>query len=416
MEWVETTGRTVDEAKEAALDELGVDAVDAEFEVLAEARTGLFGRVRSEARVRARVKPTTPRSKDDRRDRRRRSGSSQGTSDGSVAGGATTATGPSSSASGSSSNRGDAAGRQLAGVATGGSSAATDPAGDRTASAATPGRDSGPGGQAGSAAVAGSAPGPAQDGQETLTAGRASGAAGAEISPLPQGASGASAEAPALTQTPGQASGGPGSPRTSSSSRRAGNGRKRDRAGSRSSGADSRDDDQEDGPDGMEEREEPRVEVALEEQGRIAEEFLTQLTTEFGVKASVSVSKPDEDTIELQLTGSDLGLLIGPKGATLLAIQNLTRTVVHHETGASNGRINVDVGGYRLKRTEALARFAKQVATSVQQNGVRTALEPMSSVDRKVVHDAISGIDGVSTVSEGEEPHRRVIVVPNAAP
>src|SRR5580658_9412901 len=72
MEWVETTGKTVDEANEAALDELGVDETDAEFDVLAEPGIGLFGRLRSEARVRARVRPTAPRAKEDRRDRRRR--------------------------------------------------------------------------------------------------------------------------------------------------------------------------------------------------------------------------------------------------------------------------------------------------------------------------------------------------------
>src|ERR1700758_5786453 len=72
MEWVETTGRTLEDAREAALDQLGVDEVDAEFEVLEEPRAGLFGRVRGEARVRARVRPTVPRPKEDRRDRRRR--------------------------------------------------------------------------------------------------------------------------------------------------------------------------------------------------------------------------------------------------------------------------------------------------------------------------------------------------------
>src|SRR5580704_9851532 len=66
------TGRTVEEAKDAALDELGVDEVDAEFEVLEEPRQGLFGRQRGEARIRARVRPTAPRPKTDRRDRRRR--------------------------------------------------------------------------------------------------------------------------------------------------------------------------------------------------------------------------------------------------------------------------------------------------------------------------------------------------------
>src|SRR3954454_21855786 len=71
MEWVETTGRTVEEAKEHALDQLGVDEVDAEFEVLEEPKSGLFGRMRSEARVRARVRPQAPPPKLERRDRRR---------------------------------------------------------------------------------------------------------------------------------------------------------------------------------------------------------------------------------------------------------------------------------------------------------------------------------------------------------
>jgi spoIIIJ-associated protein len=150
----------------------------------------------------------------------------------------------------------------------------------------------------------------------------------------------------------------------------------------------------------------------MDRQGEVAAEFLKQLATEFGLEANLSVTRPDEETVELQLSGSDLGILIGPKGATLLAVQNLTRTVVFNETGGNNGHINVDVGGYRQKRTEALARFAQQVAEQVRSSGTRTPLEPMSAVDRKVVHDTISGIDGVSTISEGEEPRRRVVVLP----
>src|SRR5437762_11488999 len=72
MEWVETTGKTVEEAKEAALDQLGVHEDDAEFEVIESPRVGLFGRLRGEARVRARVRPTRPRAKAERRDRKRR--------------------------------------------------------------------------------------------------------------------------------------------------------------------------------------------------------------------------------------------------------------------------------------------------------------------------------------------------------
>lgn len=78
MEWVETTAETIEAAKELALDQLGVAEEDAEFEVLEEPKPGLFGRVRGEARVRARVKPTTPRAKADRRDSRKRRGGRQG--------------------------------------------------------------------------------------------------------------------------------------------------------------------------------------------------------------------------------------------------------------------------------------------------------------------------------------------------
>ena len=74
MEWVETTGRTIDEAKNAALEMLGVDVDDAEFEIIEEPKPGLFGRTRGEARVRARVRPTQVRPKTERRDRRRREG------------------------------------------------------------------------------------------------------------------------------------------------------------------------------------------------------------------------------------------------------------------------------------------------------------------------------------------------------
>lgn len=154
------------------------------------------------------------------------------------------------------------------------------------------------------------------------------------------------------------------------------------------------------------------MEVPLEEQGRTAEEFLRGLVAQFGLQANISVKQPDEDNVEVAVTGDDLGLLIGPKGATLLAIQDLTRTVVQRKTSAGNGRIHVDVGGYREKRAAALANFARQVAAQVVASGTRRALEPMAPADRKVVHDALNDVDGVQTVSEGEEPRRRVVIIP----
>jgi spoIIIJ-associated protein len=163
---------------------------------------------------------------------------------------------------------------------------------------------------------------------------------------------------------------------------------------------------------GGDNREGIEVDVALEEQGRIAKAFLEGLVREFSLPVEIAIDQPDDETVDIRLSGGDLGLLIGPKGATLLAIQDLTRTVVQRQTGASNGRILVDVGGYRQKRNEALVRFTQKVASDVKASKVRTTLEPMSAADRKVVHDTVTDIDGVATISEGEEPRRRVVILP----
>ncbi|MBA2439016.1 MAG: Jag N-terminal domain-containing protein, partial [Acidimicrobiia bacterium] len=223
MEWVETTGRTVEEAKDAALDRLGVDERDAEFDVVEEARSGLFGRVRQEARVRARVRPDQPRPRVDRRDRRRR-----------------------------------------------GAPAASD--GD--AGATTP--------ENADASVEAKA--------ET------SGDRGRTKTPV----------APSAT-------------------------RSRD------------DDDDVPGPSAAE----------IGEQARV---FLDGLAEVFDVDAEAEVELLDDITVEARLTGDDLGLLIGPKGQTLAAVQDLTRAAVQH--GPRRGaRLRVDVGGYQQRRREALARF-----------------------------------------------------------
>jgi spoIIIJ-associated protein len=157
------------------------------------------------------------------------------------------------------------------------------------------------------------------------------------------------------------------------------------------------------------------MDVSLEEQAEVAKDFLVGLTSRMNLEAEVDVAQPEEETVELNLQGQDLGLLIGPKGSTLLAMQDVTRTVVQRKTGAGNGRILVDVAGYRRKRKDALARFSRQVAEEVQASGSRRVLEPMSAADRKVVHDTVNQIDGVTTISEGEDPRRRVVIVPSSA-
>ena len=152
----------------------------------------------------------------------------------------------------------------------------------------------------------------------------------------------------------------------------------------------------------------------LAEEAAVAKEFLEGLLEAFELEGQVDSEELDEDTVEVAVTGTDLGLLIGPKGQTLISIQELTRTVVQRKLGARSGRLLVDVAEYRKTRRAALERFATGVAGKVKEAGVPTALEAMNPADRKVVHDTVNAIDGVTTTSEGEEPNRRVVIMPEA--
>ena len=295
MEWVQTTGKTIEEAKERALDELGVDDRDAEFEVIEEPRSGLFGLTRGDAKVRARVRPNTPRPKQERG--RRRSGSS----------------GRDRSRSGGGSGNGGGRSRG------GGSGRSGNERSDR-------GKDGG---------------------------GR------------------------------------------SRSSRDEGGG-ERPRANDRP----------------KEDKGEPMTEASVQEQVTAAEEFLAGLVEAFGLTATVTSEEVDE-AVEVRIDGDDLGLLIGPKGRTLWALQELTKTVVQRQQGGGLSiRIRVDVAGYRERRRAALERFTQDAAAAVLESGQARALEPMGAADRKVVHDTVNDIDGVVTRSEGEDPRRRVVIAP----
>ncbi len=154
-------------------------------------------------------------------------------------------------------------------------------------------------------------------------------------------------------------------------------------------------------------------EVPLSEQADAGRAFLEGLVAQLSLSASVGTETLDEDTVELRVEGTELGFLIGPKGATLAALQDVTRTVVNRKTGGRNGRLLVDVAGYRQKRKLALERFTRDVVKQVKETGGPRVLEPMSPPDRKIVHDTVNEIEGVSTASEGEEPARRVVINPD---
>ncbi len=287
MQWVVTTGRTVEEAKQRALDALGIHEDDLEYDVVAEASTSLFGLRTTDARVRARVRPTRPRPKVDRRNRRARA-----------------------------AKKGRRPRRQKK---------QTSPSGQREDDATA----------AESPTDAASEPAPPSQKQKKTS---------------PEGTKGA-----------------------------------------------------------------PMSDIALSDQEPTAVAFVEGLLDAFGAEATVEAEHlEDDDAIEIHVEGDDLGLLVGPRGNTLASIAELTRTAVAQQhSGRLEGRLRVDVAGYRARRKEALIRFVGQVADKVLDTGAAVALEPMSPPDRKIVHDAVNEVDGVHTSSRGEDRRRHVVIHPD---
>jgi len=155
--------------------------------------------------------------------------------------------------------------------------------------------------------------------------------------------------------------------------------------------------------------------ISLAEQGSIAKEFLVGLLSSMNITAEVLVKEIDAETVELSVNANpptELGVLVGPRGTTLTALQEVTRTVVQSKSPARTDRILVDVAQYRERRVADLGRFAAQVAQEVVETGEERALEPMSAADRKAVHDALTENASVVTRSEGDDPRRFVVIAP----
>jgi spoIIIJ-associated protein len=302
MEWVETTAKTVDAAREVALDQLGVAADEAEIEIIEEPRAGLFGRTRGEARLRARIKPTPARAKPERRRR----------------------------------SRGDKAsgnGKQAKKSATQNKST----------------QDQSPQNQ--------SNPDESKDESND------------ERQPVPAG-------------------------RDDSAPKRAKQTRKQDTT---MSNYDAHSDE--------------RELVSPEEVGDAAVAFMDGLTSAFGFTGSAALTV-DGTELDVAVAGEGLGLLVGSGGRTLNAIQDLVRVAAQRRLGDHETRLRIDVAGYRERRSSALATFARSVADDVRSSGSARSMEPMNSADRKVIHDALNDEDGVESRSEGEDPNRRIVVVP----
>lgn len=154
--------------------------------------------------------------------------------------------------------------------------------------------------------------------------------------------------------------------------------------------------------------EESREPADPQEVATVAAEFLTGLVASMGLQAEVTTDVEGE-AVQCEVTGEDLGALIGRRGQTLDALQELTRTAVQRKVKA-RARLVVDVEGYRSRRKASLIEYAKSIAERAKERGTEIELEPMSAYERKIVHDAVGEVDGASSFSEGEEPQRKVVI------
>ena len=149
--------------------------------------------------------------------------------------------------------------------------------------------------------------------------------------------------------------------------------------------------------------------VADDERAEKIHAFLTGLLAHMGSSAIPSITLGEENTYEVELLGEHLGSLIGRRGETLDAIQQLTTYAVNH--GQSHRvRVHVDAEGYRAKREESLARLAQKVAGKVVKYRRNVTLEPMNAYERHVIHTALQDYPDVTTYSTGTEPNRRTVV------
>jgi spoIIIJ-associated protein len=157
---------------------------------------------------------------------------------------------------------------------------------------------------------------------------------------------------------------------------------------------------------------EPRDESPLAAEVR---ELVERIVYAIGVTGRVDVEE-DEETITASCTGPDLGMLIGRHGQTIDAVQYLLNAILYRRGDETRKDVVVDAAGYRARRRATLESLAIRSAERALRSGDPVELDPMTAVERKVVHLRLKEFDGVETSSEGTEPNRYVVVHPAAEP
>lgn len=140
-----------------------------------------------------------------------------------------------------------------------------------------------------------------------------------------------------------------------------------------------------------------------------AKNFLRDVLSSMNVKAEIRI-KEENDAVKINLTGPDMGILIGYRGETLDSLQYLVSLVVNKDNNSAYRRVVLDTENYRQKREETLKRLADKMASTVRRTGKLIKLEPMNPYERRIIHSALQENPYVETYSEGDEPYRRVVV------
>lgn len=154
---------------------------------------------------------------------------------------------------------------------------------------------------------------------------------------------------------------------------------------------------------------EPKAPIDKEEAEKRAKAFLTDTLKAMNMEVQVNTSFDEEDTLNIELAGGEMGVLIGKRGQTLDSIQYLTSLVVNKGKN-SYVRVKVDTEDYRRRRKETLENLAHNIASKVRRTRKPVFLEPMNPYERRIIHSALQNNQYVSTHSEGEEPYRKVVV------
>ena len=139
--------------------------------------------------------------------------------------------------------------------------------------------------------------------------------------------------------------------------------------------------------------------------------LVAHIVSSLGVEARLDVLEDDE-SVTVACSGPDVALLIGRHGQTIDALQYLLNAIAHRTYGDERKEVVVDAAGYRERRRATLESLALRVAAQVRDTGEAEELEPMTAVERKVVHLRLKDVEGVETTSEGTEPNRYVVVFP----